>query len=246
MSENEATVKGFFLYFDQCESIFRLPDDQAMGVIRACHDYMLGKEPDLTNPVVCCVFQLVRPTLEKSKKRALYGKKGGQANGKQTVSKEEANCKQNGSKPEANESYLKTKNQDQDITSLREVVDSEADDASPDTCAGVAPCPHREIIAAYHAELPTLAKVKIWEGTRQKNLQARWRSCWERGKYATTVDGIAYWRRLFRFIHDKCPFLMGEVTSRDGKTWRADLGWLVKPENFAKLIEGKYDARSEA
>ena len=243
MSENKPEVKGFFLHFDQVEALCNVPPEHITSVLLACVAYCKGEMPDMSDPFVKVMFPLMRPALDKSLARAAAGKRGGEAN--------ESKTKQN----EANESEgdfasvcsPKNKNKkEEENTTLRVDVASEADDASPDTCAGVAPCPHREIIAAYHAELPTLAKVKIWEGTRQKNLQARWRSCWERGKYATTVDGIAYWRRLFRFIHDKCPFLMGEVTSRDGKTWRADLGWLVKPENFAKLIEGKYDARSEA
>lgn len=253
MPENETIVKGFFLYFDQCESIFKLPDEQAMGVIRACHDYMLGKEPDLTNPIVSCVFQLVRPTLEKSKKRAVYGKKGGQANSKQSGSKIEANEKQGESKIEANGSYLKTKTQEQDITTLRVVVDSDAaadpqhttettENAAPQT-NGPPPCPHGKIIDAYHELLPELPQVRSWTNTRSKHLAARWRERFAAGKYATAEEGLAYWRRLFAHIHGNCPWLMGQRTGRNGKAFFADLGWLVMPENFAKVIEGRYVER---
>lgn len=102
MNENKTEVKGFFLYFDQWNLISRLPDDQVKGVITACCDYMQGNDPDLTNPTVFCVFGLVRPTLEKSKARAIAGKKGGEASGRQAESKNEANDKQTTSKQEAN------------------------------------------------------------------------------------------------------------------------------------------------
>ena len=108
-------------------------------------------------------------------------------------------------------------------------------------------CPQLKIVALYHDELPTLPHMKIWEGdaTREGNLRARWRERWEKQKYTTAEEGLAYWQRLFRHVRD-CPWLMGEITPRDGKPpFRADLAWLVRPENFAKLIEGKYDRRPE-
>ena len=108
-------------------------------------------------------------------------------------------------------------------------------------------CPQGKILDIYHEVLPTLSHMKIWEenNTRRSNLQARWRECWARGKYKTQEEGLAYWTNLLRHVND-CPWLMGEITPRDGKPpFRADLAWLVKPENFAKLIEGKYDRRAD-
>ena len=75
-------------------------------------------------------------------------------------------------------------------------------------------------------------------------MQARWRERWESGKYTTQAEGLAYWRKLFAYIHG-CPWLMGEVADRDGKAFRADLGWIILPRNFKKIIEGRYDQRQE-
>lgn len=105
-------------------------------------------------------------------------------------------------------------------------------------------CPHEEIIQAYHEQLPTLPRVKVWNEDRESNLRARWRERCAQGKYSTTEEGLAYWTRLFKHVND-CPWLMGQITPRDGKPFFADLAWLVKPENFAKLIEGKYDRRAD-
>lgn len=126
--------------------------------------------------------------------------------------------------------------QDKETSPNGEVVGAE----SP-TC-----CPHREIVAAYHECLPELARVKIWDGTRKTNLHARWKERWLARKYRSQPEGIAYWRRLFMHVHDNCDFLMGRITGNKGKPFMADLAWLVCPENFAKLIEGRYDNRPEA
>lgn len=107
------------------------------------------------------------------------------------------------------------------------------------------PCPHEQILAAYHEALPELPRVKVWDGARKSHLQARWRERWKAGKYATQSDGMAYWERLFRHVRT-CDWLMGRVTGRDGRAFKASLGWLVRPENFAKLIEGRYDRQEVA
>lgn len=106
------------------------------------------------------------------------------------------------------------------------------------------PCPHEQILAAYHEALPELPRVKVWEGARKNHLLARWRERWKAGKYATQSDGLAYWTRLFRHVRT-CDWLMGRVTGRDGRAFKASLGWIVRPENFAKLIEGRYDRQQE-
>lgn len=110
--------------------------------------------------------------------------------------------------------------------------------------SGAPSCPHKQIVALYHEILPTLPRVKVWDSERERNMQARWRERWESGKYATQEEGLAYWRRLFAYIHG-CPWLMGEVADRDGKAFRADLGWIILPRNFKKIIEGRYDQRQE-
>lgn len=105
-------------------------------------------------------------------------------------------------------------------------------------------CPHQQIIALYAKHLPTLPQPRIWEGQRAENLRARWR--WvlsaKRGngqRYATDLEsGLAFFDRFFGYVADS-DFLTG----RNG-TWQGcDLGWLVKAENFAKVLEGKYEER---
>ena len=65
-----------------------------------CEYALNGEEPDLDKlpDSVAIAFELVRPTLDASRRKAESGKKGGSK--KQTGSKTEANCKQPASKGE--------------------------------------------------------------------------------------------------------------------------------------------------
>jgi uncharacterized protein YdaU (DUF1376 family) len=90
---------------------------------------------------------------------------------------------------------------------------------------------HQEVIAAYHELLPSLPRVKLWTEKRRRALDARIR---ERRKDGKPADTIAYWRSLFEQVAAS-DFLCGRSTD-----FRADLEWILRPENFAKCIEGRY------
>lgn len=127
-----------------------------------------------------------------------------------------------------------------------EQVEPERQENREETGAQNVPaCPHQRIIALYHEKLPELAAVKVWTATRKKHLQARWRERWQSGKYKTLDDGILYWERLFTHIRADCDWLMGRVPVKDGRAFMASLDWLIKPQNFAKIIEGNYDRREQ-
>lgn len=99
MAETNVETKGFYLHFSQCDALLNLPPEQAMAVIKACRDYCTGNAPDLSDPIVACVFGMMQPALEKSIKMAANGRKGGDAkasNAKQNLA--------NASKPLANSS----------------------------------------------------------------------------------------------------------------------------------------------
>lgn len=96
-------------------------------------------------------------------------------------------------------------------------------------------CPHQKIIALYHEILPELRRVRVWDSSRESFLRARWRAKAER-------QDLDWWRGFFEYVRG-CPFLMGIVESPNGRApFQADLEWLVRPTNFNKVIEGKYEA----
>lgn len=94
-------------------------------------------------------------------------------------------------------------------------------------------CPHQKIIDLYHKHLPVLPNVKVWNESRSKHLKARW----DENKNHQTLE---FWERLFIYINEKCDHLIG----RNDRGWVASLVWIVKAENFAKIIEGNYEKRS--
>jgi len=100
------------------------------------------------------------------------------------------------------------------------------------------PCPHHEIIAAYHEALPTCTPVKIWGEQRRGLLRQRWREDAKRQR-------IEWWRRFFAYVAES-RFLTGRAENEPGRDpFVADLEWLIRPRNFVKVIEGKYH-REEA
>lgn len=98
--------------------------------------------------------------------------------------------------------------------------------------SGADNCPHEQIIKAYHDALPALPKVRVWNETRKKHLRTRWR---ENKKH----QSLEFWEKMFNYI-SKSDFLMGRVSQGERKPFTASLDWIIKPENFAKIIEGKY------
>lgn len=105
-------------------------------------------------------------------------------------------------------------------------------------------CPHDKLIALYHELLPTCTRVVEWNGTRQALMRARWREqAVPKGKrpgYTTEAAGLDFWRRYLAYVADSA-FLTGRAEGRNGgKPFVADLEWLIRPTNFAKVVEGKY------
>jgi DNA-binding MarR family transcriptional regulator len=98
-------------------------------------------------------------------------------------------------------------------------------------------CPHAKIIEIYHECLPSLPRVLIdrWVGsTRAKHLTSRWK---ESPKHQT----LDFWRMYFTLVNH-FPHQMG-VNDRG---WKATLEWLVKRDNFDRMLERMANLESAA
>lgn len=138
----------------------------------------------------------------------------------------------------------RSQEQEQEQEHLKEstAIAVEADAASaPSPSAGSQPglrivkppCPYSAIVALYHEILPELRGCKTLTETRKGYLRQRWA--------AKPGADLAKWRSFFEYIKT-CPFLLGQSDGHQGRPpFVADLEWLVKPSNFAKIIEGKYE-----
>lgn len=91
----------FYESFFNALSRIKKEADRAKAYDAICAYALYGTEPDMdTLPDSAAIaFELVKPNLDSSRRKANSGKKGGEK--KHAASSEEANEKQNGSKPEA-------------------------------------------------------------------------------------------------------------------------------------------------
>lgn len=100
-------------------------------------------------------------------------------------------------------------------------------------------CPHEEILRLWAEELPQLPQhnPEQWGGTRAVHLRTRWRETAAKRGWRARADGLEYFRRLFRFV-GQSEFLTGRAGGK--RPFLCELAWLVKPENWVKVHEGKY------
>lgn len=107
------------------------------------------------------------------------------------------------------------------------------------TAQGLPPCPIGKIVDIYHQELPSLSRVAIVNKTREGYIKQRWRDFYDSGDFQTADEGLEVFRGYFRHVA-KSKFLTGKAQNGKGRPFLADFEWLVRPTNFAKVIEGKY------
>lgn len=107
----------------------------------------------------------------------------------------------------------------------------------------VADCPHQELRALYAKHLPMLTQPRVWDSDRAKDMRARWLQCSKPSEawpgYRTREDGLAFWEQFFAGVAQSSKLTDG-IPRGDGSSWKPDLIWLMKKENFLKVIEGKF------
>jgi uncharacterized protein YdaU (DUF1376 family) len=110
------------------------------------------------------------------------------------------------------------------------------------------PCPQKKLLELFSRHCPTLPQPRpeLWiNGKNGQTMSARWK--WvltaiknDGKRYAETPDEAVEWfDRYFGYIASR-DFLMGKTTD-----WQADLGWLMKAENFEKVLNKNYKNKDE-
>lgn len=104
-------------------------------------------------------------------------------------------------------------------------------------------CPASELVEIYHDCLPTLPRVEVLTDQRKGHARARWLESCQRLKAEGGPHDrhavLGYWRRFFEYV-SQSKFLTGQTSGKNGRPFVADFGWLVKPENYVKVVEGRY------
>lgn len=120
------------------------------------------------------------------------------------------------------------------------VIDENQEESTRINVKRMVPCPAIEIVSLYHDVLPELNQCLILNDQRRKYIQARWRELVDSKEFETEEEGLAFFRKYFESVK-RSAFLMGKTGAINGRVpFQADLEWLVRPTNFAKVIEGKY------
>jgi hypothetical protein len=98
-------------------------------------------------------------------------------------------------------------------------------------------CPHKEIIDLYHRLLPGLPGIVIsrWRGSKS---EMALRTRWKEDKRHQSLD---FWERFFSAAEANPRW-----TGRSGLDWKADLHWLVKRQNFDKVLSFMVNQREAA
>ena len=93
-------------------------------------------------------------------------------------------------------------------------------------------CPYQRIVEVYHEILtPPCPAVEKLTDTRKGLMRQRW---------AEDLPDLDHWRNYFEYVAQS-DFLMGRVEPRQGRPpFVADLEWLCRPSNYAKVAEDKY------
>ena len=113
--------------------------------------------------------------------------------------------------------------------------------------AQIPDCPHLKVLELWAEVLPALPQhnPEMWKGARADHLRARWRETSILKKWPDQDAGVAYFRKLFRYVGTS-PFLTGQARSTDlsKRPFTIELEWLVNPSNWAKVHEGKYHSEA--
>ena len=117
----------------------------------------------------------------------------------------------------------------EEILDIRDIDNRDSEDTSSTPQAEAAHCPFAKIKELYHSICVSFPKIVQIDGNRKTAVAARWR----------TYKSIDVFDKLFR-IAEGSSFLKGA----NDRNWHADFDWMMKPSNFTKILEHKYDDSS--
>lgn len=231
---------GFIFYGSFYEALAELPDDERLSAYDAVCKYAItGEEPELSG-VVAAIFKLIRPQIDANQKRRENGRTGGRPkteqkpNDNQTITKSEPNHNQTITKGEPSNNQTVTKGEPKEKgkekVKEKEKVNIESMSYDIDRRTDVTTEDVDQVIQAWNTLPSSIPKVsKIITGSqRDKMLRARIR------EYGLTPVILAVEKIR------ASDFLCG----RNKKGWTISFDWFIGPQNFPKVHDGNYDARS--
>lgn len=226
--EERSTFQFFRSFYDAARKI---PDKemQADFLLAICEYALNGNPPEETG-IIGALFELVKPNLDTSRKRAQAGRVGGEAKRSNT----EANSKQNEAKPSKTQNPVSDGEGEEegDVDVDGDVEEKKRGKENAASAKALPPFPPRPQIPydsirdAYNEICVSFPRCTAINESRKKAIRARFNAGY-------TLDDF---RRLFRKA-ESSSFLRG----KNDRNWSAAFDWLVKDSNMAKVLEGNYD-----
>lgn len=225
--------KQFTFYSSFYDAIRELPKRQQGEVVMAICAYAVdGEEVELKGAAKCC-FMLMKPVLDAACAKSETAKMNRAASVRRRAEQATV-CDQTVTKPRPKRDQTVTKplpNRDQTDNEGEIELESELETEKELESEFENDCYARaeEVVELYRKFCPGLIPCELLNAETRQAIGKRYR---EHGN-------LDIFRRLFRKA-GQSDFLLGKVTG-----WRASLDWLMEERNFAKVLNGVYDNRSD-
>ena len=95
-------------------------------------------------------------------------------------------------------------------------------------------CPAQAIVDLFNTTIPEFPRVMLLTKDRISKITARWNE-------SVVHQDLSFWAEYFALVRSS-KFLMGEVSTSGGSSFRCNFDWLIAPSNFVKVVEGNYNA----
>lgn len=216
----------FSFFISYLEQISKIPEEYQLDAYRAICEYaLLGKEPSFEgNAYADIVFTGARPVIDAGRRKAEAGRKGGEANGKQTESKPKAKRKRTIKKEE---------------TETKQPASDKDKDKEKDKDKDIYNIPHPSD-ADYEAEFNTL-----WDmypkkaGNKQRALSAYRKARKDGTDYATVLLGINNYKGYIKARQLEDKYILYASTYFCGHRWNDD--YSHTPKNSFNIEAHDYD-----
>lgn len=100
--------------------------------------------------------------------------------------------------------------------------------------------PYQQLIDLYHDKCSYLPKVTVVNDSRKRAMKARFSEVMKTEKW--TEEQTISWFGEYYGIVNQSKFLTGRAAASNGhRPFKADWDWIHNPNNFVKVVEGKYN-----
>lgn len=121
----------------------------------------------------------------------------------------------------------------------REGKGKEGNDKEPKGSSLASKTPSQQLLDLFHEKCTFLPTVTVFNENRRRTLQSRYREVMASEKW--TAEETMEWFGTFYGIVNDSKFLTGRSTpGKNGRAFKADWDWIHGPQNFVKIVEGKY------